>query len=256
MLEKIIGILGGMGPYATVDLFKKILDFTPANKDADYLHIIIDNNPKVPNRRKALTEGGPDPTPELQRMAKKMEIAGADFLLIGCNSAHAFIQRVQEAVDIPIISIIEETARETKLHNPNITKVGLLAGTGTIKLKLYDKAFADKGIEVIQHENGLQERVLHVIDSVKAKVSVEDIKPEIISVCHELIKLGAQAIIGGCTEIPIVLKDGDLTVPVVDANEYYAKAAVNYALGRIPLPSKKIIIENSLFYYPKGRVNY
>lgn len=139
-------------------------------------------------------------------------------------------------MNIPIISIIEETARETESLDRNIKKVGLLAGSGTIKAKIYDIVFNDKGIEVITPDEELQEEVIYVIDSVKANNPVDNLKAIIVKISNELIKRGAQAIIAGCTEIPIVLKDGDLGVPVLNANEYLAKAAVDYALGRRDLP--------------------
>lgn len=234
--KKIIGILGGMGPYATVDLFLKILDHTPAKKDSDHLHILIDNDPSVPNRRKALTEGGADPTPFLRAMARKLELSGADFLLIACNTAHAFIEEVQASVEIPIISIIEETVKATIEKNPRLKKVGLIAGSGTLKSNTYGKAFSRHGIEVIVPDEKLQLSVLNIIDSVKAKVPGKNLKSDAKKIGCELIKFGAEAIIAGCTEIPLVLAEGDLAVPVIDGNECLAIAAVEYALGNKNLP--------------------
>ncbi|GAH53208.1 unnamed protein product, partial [marine sediment metagenome] len=110
MPEKIIGILGGMGPEATVDLFHKIIKFTPAKKDQDHFRIIIDNNPKIPDRTAAILGKGEDPLPALQETARNLEKAGVDFIIIPCNTAHYFLPQIQKSVNIPVLNMIEETA--------------------------------------------------------------------------------------------------------------------------------------------------
>ena len=108
--EKIIGILGGMGPEATIDLFQKIVKLTPAQQDQEHLRIIIDNNPKIPDRTKAILHGGENPLPELIKTAQNLERAGADFIIIACNTAHYYLPEIQKTVNITIFSIMQETA--------------------------------------------------------------------------------------------------------------------------------------------------
>jgi len=229
MPEKIIGILGGMGPEATIDLFYKIIKFTPAEKDQDHLKIIIDNNPKIPDRTAAILGKGEDPLPALQETAKNLEKAGADFIIIPCNTAHYFLPLIQESVKIPILNMIEETAKETQKKIPSIKKVGLLASIGTYKTEIYHQHFRKYNIEVISPEEKDKEKVMKVIYAVKAGNLSEEVKKNIISIAQKLIDKGAEAIIAGCTEIPLILKEGDVPVPIIDPTQALAEAAIQKA---------------------------
>lgn len=229
MPEKIIGILGGMGPEATIDLFYKIIKLTPAKKDQDHLRIIIDNNPKIPDRSAAILGKGEDPLPALQETAKNLEKAGADFIIIPCNTAHYFLPSIQESVKIPVLNMIEETAKETQKRNSSIKKTGLLASIGTYKAEIYNKYFKKYNIEVISPEEKDKEEVMKVIYAVKAGNLSEEVKKSIISIAQKLIDKGAEAIIAGCTEIPLILKEENLSVPLIDPTQVLAKAAVKKA---------------------------
>ncbi|MGB6370168.1 MAG: amino acid racemase [Atribacterota bacterium] len=229
MPEKIIGILGGMGPEATIDLFYKIIKFTPAEKDQNHLRIIIDNNPKIPDRTAAILGKGKDPLPALQETAKNLEKAGADFIIIPCNTAHYFLPLIQESVKIPILNMIEEAAEETQQRIPQIQKVGLLASIGTYKTEIYHQQFKKFNIEVISPEEKDKEEVMKAIYAVKAENLSEGIKKNILKIAQKLIDKGAEAIIAGCTEIPLILKEGDISVPIIDPTQVLAKAAVQKA---------------------------
>jgi len=226
MPEKIIGILGGMGPEATIDLFYKIIKFTPAEKDQDHLRIIIDNNPKIPDRTAAILGKGEDPLPALQETARNLEKAGADFIIIPCNTAHYFLLLIQESVKVPILNMIEKTAKETQKKIPSIIKVGLLASIGTYKTEIYHQQFKKFNIEVISPEEKDKEEVMKAIYEVKAGNLSEGIKRNIIKIAQKLIDKGAEAIIAGCTEIPLILKEEDVVVPLIDPTQVLAKAAV------------------------------
>jgi len=229
MPEKIIGILGGMGPEATIDLFYKIIKLTPAEKDQDHLRIIIDNNPKIPDRSAAILGKGEDPLPALQETAKNLEKAGANFIIIPCNTAHYFLPSIQESVKIPVLNMIEETAKETQKRNSSIKKTGLLASIGTYKAEIYNKYFKKYNIEVISPEEKDKEEVMRVIYAVKAGNLSEEVKKSIISIAQKLIDKGAGAIITGCTEIPLILKEEDVSVSIIDPTQILAKAAVKKA---------------------------
>ena len=229
MPEKIIGILGGMGPEATIDLFYKIIKFTPAEKDQDHLRIIIDNNPKIPDRTAAILGKGKDPLPALQETARNLEKAGADFIIIPCNTAHYFLRSIQESVKIPILNMIEETAKETRRKIPPIQKVGLLASTGVYETKIYHQNFKKFNIEVISPEKKDEEKIMKVIYAVKAGDLSEEVKKNIISIAQKLIDKGSEAIITGCTEIPLILKEGDVSVPIIDPTQVLAKIAIQKA---------------------------
>ena len=229
MPEKTIGILGGMGPEATIDLFYKIIKFSPAEKDQDHLRLIIDNNPKIPDRTAAILGKGEDPLPALQETARNLEKAGANFIIIPCNTAHYFLSQIQKSVKIPILNMIEETAKETQKRISPIQKVGLLASIGIYKTEIYHQHFKKYNIEIISPEEKDKEEVMKVIYAVKAGNLSEKIKKNILKIAQKLIDKRAEAIITGCTEIPLILKEGDIPVPIIDPTQVLAKAAVQKA---------------------------
>jgi aspartate racemase len=229
MPEKIIGILGGMGPEATIDLFYKIIKFTPAEKDQDHLRIIIDNNPKIPDRTAAILGKGEDPLPALQESSRSLEKAGADFIIIPCNTAHYFLSSIQKSVKIPVLNMIEKAVKETQQRIFPIQKVGLLASIGIYKTEIYHQHFRKFNIEVISPEEKDKEEVMKVIYAVKAGNLSNEVKGNILKIAQKLIDKGAEAIIAGCTEIPLILKEGDVSVPTIDPTQVLAKAAVQKA---------------------------
>ena len=124
MTEKIIGIIGGMGPEATVDFMNRIIRATPAKDDIDHIRLIVDNNPKIPSRMKAILEQtGEDPTPCLVEMARKLADWGADILTIPCNTAHYYYQIIKDAIDIPVLNMIELTVDAVIKDHPDIQTV-------------------------------------------------------------------------------------------------------------------------------------
>jgi aspartate racemase len=229
MPEKIIGILGGMGPEATIDLFYKIIKFTPAAKDQEHLRIIIDNNPKIPDRTAAILGKGEDPLPALQKTARNLEKAGADFIIIPCNTAHYFLSSIRESVRIPVLNMIEETAKDIQQRIPQIQKVGLLASVGTYKTELYHQQFKKMNIEVVYPDEKDKDAVMKAIYAVKAGDLSEGVKSNILKIAQKLIDEGVKVIIAGCTEIPLILKDGDIPVPLIDPSQVLAKIAVQKA---------------------------
>src|ERR1700679_257808 len=105
--QKPVGVIGGMGPEATVDFLRRIVAATPARDDADHIHVLVDNNPQIPSRIAALIDGhGEDPAPVLCAMARGLEKQGADFLVMPCNTAHYYLQRIARAVNIPVLDMI------------------------------------------------------------------------------------------------------------------------------------------------------
>ena len=147
MAKKIIGILGGMGPTATADLFNKIIISTKAACDQEHLHVIIDSNTDIPDRTAALLNGGEDPTEQLVLSARRLQSAGAELIAMPCNTAHGFYDAVCAAVDIPVLHMIKLTAQE--LRREGVTRAGLLATDGTVRTGIYDKCFEGSGIELL-----------------------------------------------------------------------------------------------------------
>ena len=236
MSEKIIGILGGMGPEATIDLFTKIVKGTKAGKDQDHLRILIDNNPKIPDRTLAIQGKGPSPLPQLVRSAKILEKAGADFVIIPCVTAHYYYKSIQKKIKAPILHLVEITIQHITTRSKRFSKVGLLATTGTIQTRLFQKAFSHTGLKLILPSPQIQKR--WVMEAIYGKEGIKAMGPSakskhlIFQASNRLIRQGAQAIIAGCTEVPLVMKKGDLTVPVIDPISLLAQAAIEKARGK------------------------
>lgn len=230
MIEKpVIGVLGGMGPLATADLYRKIITSTPAHRDQEHVHVIIDADPSVPDRTEALLHGGADPTPWLIAGARRLEAAGATFIVMPCNTAHAFLERVQPTVTIPFISMIEETAQAAAALNPRVGSVGILATEGTLASELYQRAFATVGIQPLTPTEPAQHEISAAIASVKAGAVGREVTERLLVACRELIEAGADALIAACTELPIVLQQSDVAVPLIDPTDVLARAAVGAA---------------------------
>jgi aspartate racemase len=233
--QKIVGILGGLGPAATVDIFDKIISHTPASCDQEHIRIIIENNPQIPDRTANLQNRGEDPSLAMLATAQKLKESGADVIIIPCNTAHAFWEKVKEHIDIPVLSMIEETALFIKKNYPDCKHVGLLATSGTVGTGLYAEALQRHSLTAVNPDAGSQENlVMEAIygqGGIKAGNTTGLPYEQLKTAAEELIEKGAQAIILGCTEIPLVLKNGQLPVPLIDASEVLAKAAVNYAVA-------------------------
>ena len=153
--------MGGLGPEATLDFFAKVLAKTRADTDQEGLRLLIDNNPTVPNRNEGVAGTGPSPAPALTEMAQGLERAGADFLVMVCNAAHAFQRAITDAVNIPFVSIIEETVRATvQSVLPGVKTVGVLGSSGCLDAGLYQNAFAAHDVGVLVPEGEARERSL------------------------------------------------------------------------------------------------
>ena len=236
MTHKTIGVLGGMGPWATLDFFEKILRLTPAKTDQEHLRVIIDNNPKIPDRSPAIAGTGEDPTPALVAGARILQQAGADVIVIPCNTAHYFYERVQNAVSIPVLHIMEEVAATAREEVPTARVLGILATAAAVSSGLYARACARRGIEVVNPDPSGQQVVNRAIYAVKGGQMGPEITAGLKKIADGLVGRGAQALVLGCTELPFVLKPQDVRVPLLDSNQILARAAVRFATG-VPLPT-------------------
>jgi aspartate racemase len=233
-MEKIIGILGGMGPLATIDLFEKIVRNTNARFDQEHLKIIIYNNPHIPSRVDAIVKGKESPLEELIKSAQLIESAGADFIVMPCHTAHNWLSELQRAVRIPIINMIELVVDHISDREVRFTdKILLLATTATIKSKMYQWSFEKIGVELLIPQECNQNIIASVIDEVKAgKVENNPLLCSLYQIVEEQKQAGVTAIIGGCTELPLLfpfLPDG---VEYIDPTLLLAQAAIRIAENR------------------------
>lgn len=227
--RRIVGVLGGMGPLATVDLYRKVVEATPARTDQEHLHVIIDADPSIPDRTEALLRGGADPVPQLIAGGQRLAAAGAAFIIMPCNTAHAFLDRVQPQVPIPFVSMIDETARAVATLVDPGAPVGILATEGTLSARLYHDAFAAVGLEPRQPSPAAQAEVNGAIAAVKRGDTSRAATERVLIAARELIDGGAQALIAACTELPLILQQPDVPVPLIDPTTVLAQAAVRTA---------------------------
>ncbi len=220
-----------MGPLATADLFYKIVANTDAHSDAGHIRILIDNNPKIPDRTAALLEGSDAPLSFIVDAAQTLARMGADLLLLPCNTSHAYYPQLCEAVSTPVINMIEETAAQAA--KMRLKHVGLLATKGTLFARLYDDALAQYGIEAVRpSESGQAEVMALIYDGIKAGEDTFDTT----RVCGELNRMrdqGAETFILGCTELPVAFERYRIAYPSIDPSLILAKAAIVRAGYRV-----------------------
>ncbi len=227
-MKKSIGILGGMGPLATADLFRKIVTMTKADRDNDHIRIYIDDNSAIPDRTAAILSGGTDPVSEMSDSLKKLVSCGADCILMPCNTAHYFLPRLQEQTEVPFINMLEATAKACKVQFPGKT-AGILATRGTLATGLYEKALAREGVCFLVPDEEEQDALMRVIyDGVKADADPEAYRADMETVMKRLSRRGADYFILGCTELPLAVQLLALSCPVIDPTAELAKAAIRF----------------------------
>ena len=228
-MKKIIGILGGMGPEATVLMYTLLIKNTKAEKDQDHIQVLIYSNPKIPPRTDAILNKGPDPTIDLIKGIKLLLNGGADFIIIPCITAHYFLPGIKKEIMFSYLSLIEESLKYVKKTVPNIKKAGILSSTGTLTSRLFHDHFLSGGIEVIHPEEKEQEKIMDAIfgnRGIKAGYSSGHARKTVLETAEILINRGAEAVIAGCTEIPLALEARDIPVPLIEPMEITARAGI------------------------------
>lgn len=225
--NKTVGIIGGMGPEATVELMRRVIKLTPANDDCDHIHMLVDNNPKVPSRIKALIDGdGESPVPTLIKMAQGLEKSGADFLVMPCHTAHHYYSEIDKSISIPFINLIELAVENIQSQFPNLKKIGLLASTAVINIKLYDNAFREFGIQTVYPRPDEQEALMKLIKAVKSK-TID--KNQIRSFKDLASSLEVDCKLIACTELSVLGNIIDDPSESIDALDLLAKEIVAQA---------------------------
>ena len=232
---KTIGVLGGMGPEAGSYFFERIVRETAAARDQDHPPVIVCSLPQVPDRTGAILRGGPSPVPALRRGLRALSRAGADFAVISCISAHYFYPRIAPTSPIPLINLIDETLAVIGKMRPIPKTIGLIATTGTVRSGLIARAFGAAGIAVISPSARDQKRVMTAIygkKGIKAGFTEGPPRTILLEIAADLIGRGAQAVLAGCTEVPLVLRAADLPVPLIEPMIIGARAAVRRSGAR------------------------
>jgi aspartate racemase len=229
-MDRMIGILGGMGPEATLDLYRHIIRLTPAAKDQDHIRVLIYSNPKIPDRTKAISGIGENPLPHLIESAKLLERGGSGIIAIPCNATHHYLPDIQREVSIPILNMIAETCMRIARQLPNTKTIGLLAATGTVLSGVYHKTLSAAGIKVLIPSDAVQNEIQTAINQVKAGTHNLSTQELFQSAGMQLTQAGAQAVILGCTEIPLSFDPTTVGYPTLNPTQILAESAIRWAL--------------------------
>ena len=234
-----LGILGGMGPLATADFFKKIVQMTNANSDQEHIRVLMDDNPQIPDRTAFIMGEGKDPTREMVRSALKLEYMGADFIAMPCNTAHRFHSVIQSFLDVPLLNMVDLTGNYIKRTWPSKKRVLLLATTGTYAAGIYNFALESRGIELVIPDKEAQNELMQWIYRVKKDGTIPTLSA--VNAMIQKQTCGVQMpIILGCTELPVIIDTLKIQGEFVDTTTVLAGACVE--MGKQNKPQMKDMI--------------
>ncbi len=232
--DRTVGVIGGMGPLATVDFFAQLVRMTPADKDWNHLHIIVDNNPRIPSRTRAILYDEASPVPYLVDGARRLVAMGAHLLVVPCNSASHFLAPVREAVAVPVLDPVQATAAALRAAGSSRRPI-VLGGMVTHKAELYGKALADgaDSTQPMRPSDAEQDEVAALIEALKHGDTSLAIIERTLRVIAAGQARGADGAILGCTEFgliaePLAARLGP-TLPLFNSNELLARQTLALA---------------------------
>lgn len=226
MSEKILGVLGGLGPLATVYFMDLIVKMTEAKKDQEHISMIVLNHAAIPDRTEFILDASkPNPLPMMIEDAKKLQLAGADYVVMPCNTAHFFYEQIQHNLDISMLNIIEETVKFAR-DEKNVKKLGILATKGTVSAGSYQRMCEKYGIEwaipSLQDEQSLMNIIYNQVKAGK-EVNIS----EFLKIIENMKADGCDAVTLGCTELSVINKDFALgREDIIDSLEVLAKRSI------------------------------
>ena len=227
-----VGVLGGMGPQATVHLMSRVMALTPAGDDADHIPLLVDNNTQVPSRIAALIDGtGANPAPVLAEMARRLEAAGAAALAMPCNTAHHYAPHIAAAVQVPFLNMVALSAERMVEAVPGRSRVGVLASPAVRITGIFDRALGRVGLEATHP--GDPDRLLAAIRAVKAGADQRMAQVALDVAGRDLMRSGAGALLIACSELSVLtagaLPLGPSPVPVIDTIDVLADAMIRFS---------------------------
>lgn len=238
-----LGLIGGLGPAATVDLYDKIVKATPAKNDQEHFKVVIEQNPQIDDRTACLLNGGADPTLAMYNCAKRLQKDGCDYAIIPCNTAHAFLPRLLRHLDIPFIDMQQTMLDAIKAKYGEQARVGLMATSGTLRTGIYSQKAEKMGMQMFVPDAEHQERVMSAIygpKGAKAGFTTGECYEDLYSAAEYLVKEhGCNVLILGCTELPLIFHEQDdfdvagQKVAIVDPTATLARKCVEVAEATI-----------------------
>jgi len=230
--DRILGVLGGMGPLASAQFMLRLTLLTPAERDQDHIPAVLWSDPRVPDRARGKFFGGPDPLPWLLRGIHGLEQAGCGAVVIPCNTAHGWYEEMRAATALPILHIVEAASRDLIRLGITSGTIGVMGTETTLRMRLYQDALARLGYICIEPDQKQMEScVSPAIALVKANRVVEAYQPA-AEIAAALAARGASAVVLGCTELPLAMQAGPAPdFPIVDTIDALARAAIAWARG-------------------------
>ncbi|MCO6416855.1 amino acid racemase [Siccirubricoccus sp. KC 17139] len=229
-MDKVLGVLGGMGPLASAHFMVRLTLLTPAARDQDHLPAVLWSDPRVPDRTAARLRAGEDPLPALLCGVRGLEAAGAGAIAIPCNTAHGWYAEMQAATRLPILHIVDAAAAELRRLGVPEGRIGVMGTAATLAMRLYQERLGQLGYDcLVPSEAEMASRVTPAIAEVKANRVAEAYAP-LAEVARALVVRGARAVVLGCTEIPLGIAAGPvLPFPVADTIDGLARASLRWA---------------------------
>ncbi|MEX1663784.1 aspartate/glutamate racemase family protein [Thioclava sp. 15-R06ZXC-3] len=226
-----VGILGGMGPEATILVMQKVLGAVRAQDDSDHVPLIVDQNPQVPSRIRHLIEGtGENPGPVLADMARRLVAGGAQALAIPCNTAHHYLPAIRATVAVPVLDMVQlSIARAASLAGPGGT-VGVLGSPALLQVKLFDAAAAQHGLELRYSES--EEDLLAAIRQIKAQGPQPGAREKLAAASSVLFECGATVQMIACTEFSLIPEAVCPRATVFDTLDELVAAILAFATSR------------------------
>jgi aspartate racemase len=226
MSDRRLGVLGGMGPAATADFFAKLVKLTPAHRDQQHIATVICSVPQIPDRTKAILEGGPSPLPAMLSALTLLERCGCNFIAIPCNTAHYWFDELQRQATVPIVHIVDAAVRAVRMKQGDACAVGLLATTATVQAGIYSRRLEQLGIECLVPGTKEQASVMAIIRAIKGGTLDSRVADQLQDMAAELAARGATSVILGCSELPLAMPRDVSNVFYVDATEALATECV------------------------------
>lgn len=225
--QRVVGVLGGMGPLATVDFMQKVIKATPANRDQEHVPMIVHAIPQIPDRATAILSGKDDPFPALLEGLKTLERSGAGLVVIPCNSAHAWFDRLSAMTSMQMLHIAD-AVRRALAHKGG--QLALMATEGTVRAGFYQRYLSEADRKVLLPPPEVQAMITSGIASVKAG-DIDEARRLIGDAAHALQALGAERLLLACTELPIAIEETEHEAMTLDATLLLARACVHWACG-------------------------
>lgn len=224
---KSVGVIGGLGPAATLDFFARILKRTRALRDQDHLRLIIDNNTKLPDRNAASKGEGPSPGAAIAASARGLQNAGAEFIVMACNTAHAYESDIKSAISVPFLNMVEETVKV--VAELGAKRAGVLAVDPCLRANLYQDGLRKAGVEPVLLNDDSQQTFMELIYRIKSGDAGDVVRRSMTTLARRLEAQGAEVLIAGCTEVPIVLTQNDVEAELISSTDVLVERTILFA---------------------------